>query len=176
MKYFRFITLFLSLLLTCFLGLMTSVAPAREPAMKLVHVDDDHFWYINTDTLTRTPKQIVSFWSRIIPQKESAYLFKMQSVLEKAGIDFNRFNFFQTLNEVDCSKNRMRSFSTLYYNRDMQILFSQAALNAEWTAIAPQSEEVILREAVCGDVAKREVIMQRTAHNRPSEQNKRPSG
>jgi hypothetical protein len=149
MNRIRTISFACSLLLLSVLGFCASQSSARETSVHLLRSGDDRLWYINKGTLVRLPEQIVSFWSRVIPRKGSAYFQQKQSVLARAGKNAHQFAFFQRLDEVDCRNNRIRTLSVLFYDENDQILLSRSMLPAGWTAISSGSEHAIVREAVC---------------------------
>lgn len=142
-----------SLLLLLIVGFHPSDAPAREPNLKLLLAADEGLWYINTDTLARSSPNVVSFWKKVIPEKRGRNYRKIQSVLEKAEKDFTRFDFFQTLDEVDCEKNQLRTLTVLFYDRDRNILLSLITSNAGWSNISHWNEEELELDAVCHNPA-----------------------
>ena len=135
------------------LGFHPSAAPAQEPNLRLLLVADEGLWYINTDTVARSSSNVVSFWKKVIPAKRGRNYREIQSLLEKAEKDFTRFDFFQTLNQVDCAKNQVRTLSELFYDRDKNILLSLITSNARWSDISHWDEGELVLDAVCPNPA-----------------------
>ena len=155
MNSFRNITFFINAFLVCMLGFFASPSLARETSVHLLRTDNDRLWYINKETLVRLPDQIVSFWSRIVPRRDSEYFRQKQSALARAGKNAGRLAFFQKLDEVDCRNNRIRTLSILFYDENDRILLSRSLHPADWKAISTGSEDAVARDAVCSDTDRR---------------------
>jgi hypothetical protein len=140
---------FFLLLLMLLAGFCASDTPAREPNLMLLFADGEQLGYINMATLYRSSDNVVSFWKKVIPGKRSRDYREIQLLLEKAEKDSTRFDFFQTLDEVDCANNKARTLSVQYYDRDRNILLSHIMPNAEWINISHWNEGELMREVVC---------------------------
>jgi Surface-adhesin protein E len=148
-----------SLLLASMLGIGPSASSAKETPIQLIRYDDSQLWYLNKATLIRLPDHIVSFWSRIVPRKNSTPFLETQAILARAGKDPRRLEFFQRLDEVDCRNSRMRTLSIVFYDAQGRILLSRSLRRVDWTPIAPRSDDAVMREAACSDDGPAEDIM-----------------
>ena len=125
------------------------VAAAEERDMALVQADQDTSWYINTRTMVRPAPGTVSFWSKMVPSKESRYFEQMGSELEKARKDPDRLEYIQVLQEITCGKNKTKMWDIVFYDRQNRIIYSSTAPKTLGEVLAFQREAGSVRNTVC---------------------------
>jgi hypothetical protein len=139
----------LVLVLVVLLELPGIVAAAQETDLALVHEDQDTSWYINTRTMVKPVPGSVSFWSKIVPSRESRYFEQLEVILEKAGKDPLRLRYVQVLQEFKCGTNKMRVWNVVFYDHQDHIIYSSTAPKAIGDMLALQQEAGSVHDAVC---------------------------
>jgi hypothetical protein len=144
-----FLQLVLVLVLFAILELPGIVAAAQDTDLALIHEDQNTSWYINTSTMVKPVPGTVSFWSKIVPSRESRYFEQMELVLEKARKDPDRLEYVQVLQELKCGTNKTKVWNVVFYDRQDQIIYSSTASKPIGDLLALQQEAGSVRNAVC---------------------------
>lgn len=151
MKKFFPSSLIFFLTLIAVLELLALFVTAKEPELELVHRDSDRSLYVNTRTLVRPARGTVSFWNKVVPARGSAYFAETQDILEKAGKNPGRLEYFQALQEMDCAENRTKVLSVVFYDKQDRIILSRASSMPKGDVIAFEKAANSVWKAVCGD-------------------------
>lgn len=114
----------------------------------------DTLWYIDTSTLSRPSKDIVSVWVKTVPAKtDKEFLEEEESIaniLKKIQArSFGDYEYTEALWEVNCSTATFRLLYFAAYNNRDEMITSILTPAAEWSSIVDGSVAETLREAVC---------------------------
>ena len=130
--------------------LLALPAFAKVSGLERIHADPGGTWYINAKTVVNPAGDRVSFWSTVVPKKDSAYYEVLGKVLEKRGKNPSRLEYVQILQEVDCSTGNVNSSNVLLYDKQDRIVHTvNSADTAQLIAEFGQAEYSLLA-AVCG--------------------------
>jgi hypothetical protein len=111
-------------------------------AMQVSAAEDSRGWttvkegtFINEATLTHVTNEIHSLWVRIVPKKTDDIYLASQMQLVKMNKDERSLEYISYLAEIDCGSARQRKISTMFYNKDTNIIASIYTDRAQWKTI-----------------------------------------
>jgi hypothetical protein len=107
--------------------------------------------YIETNSISHPSPHIVWVWSFIAPSEKSKYLQQIKREVEKSKKPAGGLKSTEILNEIDCTKNRIRYLQIVYLNSDGSIIHSSDNTDPGWKIINPGSLWQNMRNAVCGN-------------------------
>jgi len=123
---------------------------AKAPGLERIRTDPNGTWYINAKTMVNPASDRISFWSTVVPQKNSAYFDVLGMVLEKRGKSAQRLEYVQILQEVDCSIGTINTSNVLFYDKQDRIVYTvNSPASAKLIAEFGQAADSILA-SVCG--------------------------
>jgi hypothetical protein len=149
MKHIQKIRLFIPCFAIIMFGLSTPVIASQDSGLELVHSEFDRAWYVNTATMVSPAPGMISFWNKIVPTKGGEYYSQMGTLLEKAGKNPDRLEYVQALQELDCTTNRSKIWSVIFYDKQDRIVFSGSVGKATTKSIAFESAADEVRKTVC---------------------------
>lgn len=147
--------MFMLLALIVVVELLALAASAKVSDLERVHADSNGTWYVNARTMVNPGGDKASFWSTVVPKKDSAYFDVLKMVLEKRGKDARRLEYVQILQEVDCSLWTIHPSNVLFYDKQDRIVHTvNSASSAKLIAEFGQAAGNIL-SSVCGQQVAR---------------------
>lgn len=112
-------------------------------------------WYIDTETLSRLPGDIVSVWLKTLPEKTDTDFSEGEEdiglILKKIQArNFGDYEYTEGLWELDCSKAASRLLYFAAFDRQEKIITSSLTPDAAWSQIVHGSVSETMHETLCG--------------------------
>lgn len=148
--------LWLTVVFLVILAFSLTPAASEEARWKMIGKSKtDTLWYIDTETLSRVPGNIVSVWLKTVPAKAATDFLEgeesIESILKKIQArSFGDYEYTEGLWELDCSGERSRLLYFAAFNKQDKVITSSLTPDAEWSLIVCGSISETMHEKLCG--------------------------
>ena len=111
-------------------------------------------WYIDKETASAPPGDIITVWVKSIPEKVNAEYEgeeeSTETILKNIqGKYFGDYEYTEGLWELDCARTMFRLLYFCAYNKENKIISSHLTPDAAWSYIIHGSVGETIQEVVC---------------------------
>ncbi|HAM49784.1 MAG TPA: hypothetical protein DCP92_03490 [Nitrospiraceae bacterium] len=144
-----------ALLLISIIALFPFLAHSEGGRWKLIgRSKTDTCWYIDTESLSFSSKNIASVWVRSIPEKQDTRYGEEDESTWDIMKDlqaryFGAYRYTEGLWELDCTRGMFRILYFVAYGEDGEIINSLLDTDAGWAFIVPGSVGETIQATLC---------------------------
>lgn len=125
---------------------------------------NDTDWSFDTKSIAHPDKNIVRVWVRLTPVEGGKDFLEIKQWLKKRKeehpgrfeVDPESYRYKETLYEIDCSRNGIAEFTTVYYTKDREEIYESTVYYGDYVGaiyeyefIRPGTMWDVLRNAFC---------------------------